>query len=262
MALGFVLMFAVMHGWLRDAMKNESAYAQEIARQIVGSLSIHGLSLAGCLIGVRFVHRRPVACVFTDGRPFRFRLAVQSAGLWAVLWLAGTVAVPGGWNHLAQRAGEVPLAWWPALSVVTLCAIALQSTNEEVVFRGYLLTRVAAWVKRPWLAVCVMAIVFTAMHANSSLAAKTAIAAIAIAFGAACVRAGTLAPMIGAHAAQNALQALWFPKDTNAGATWADPLVVVVELSIWLGWLYWATRRTPADVLAQPAGSSGRRDDA
>lgn len=249
--LGMVLFTAIMLGGLKDAMKNEPAYLQEIMR-LIGTVLITGLGLAGCLAGIRFLHHKPVACVFTDGRPFGFGLAVQSAFLWALLWFVGTVSLPHGWELLVRRAGEIPLVWWPVLSVLMLGAMAVGRTAEEVVFRGYLQTRVAAWVKRPWLAVCLSTLVFTLVHRGANPAAYTAIAIFGIVFGAACIRAGTLAPMVGAHVAHDMLECLWHPSSptnkANASATWLDVAFIAVALSIWFAWLFWATRSRIAGV--------------
>lgn len=252
--LGMILFTAAMLSGLKDVLKNEPACVQEIV-SLVGTVLITGLGLAGCLIGVRFVHHKPAACVFTDGRPFRFGLAVQSAALWALLWFVITVSPPGSWHGFVRRTGEIPLAWWPVLSVMTLGAMFVGRTAEEVVFRGYLQTRVAAWVKRPWLAVIISTLIFTAAHRGANPAAYTAIALFGVVFGAACVRAGTLAPMCGAHAAHDTLECLWQPgghtNEVNASTIWLEVVLVAAALSIWFVWLLWVTRKRPADALIE-----------
>lgn len=238
---GMLLVTAIMIQ-LRGFLKNEPEYVAQIVRLLVGGPVQHGLMLAGCLIGVRFVHRKPVASVLTDGRRFQFALAFESAGLWILLWLAGTICLPDGWANLLARAGQVPPGWWPVLAAVTFGAITLQATQEEVVWRGYLLTRIAAWVQRPWLATVIVSVVFTAIHVHASPPAMAAIAFVAITLCAGCIRAGTLAPLIGMHAAHNALQTLWNPGGRNAGATWPEAAAFAIQLVIWFGWLLWATR--------------------
>jgi hypothetical protein len=241
--LGIVVFTAIMLGGLKDAVKNEPTYIQDVV-QLIGTVLIAGLGLAGLLLGVRFVHHKPVRSIFTDGRPFRFRLLVQSAAVWALLWFAGSIFLLNGWEGLVRRAGEISLFWWAVLSLAMLCAMAVGRTAEEIVFRGYLQTRVAAWVKRPWLSVCISALVFTLVHRGNP-AAYTAIALFGIAFGAACIRSGTLAPMIGLHTTHDTLECLWHPHETNAGANWLDVVFITVALSIWFGWLLWATRMPP-----------------
>jgi len=249
--LGMVFYTATMLSGLRDAIRNEPAYFQEVV-QLIGTVLVAGFGIVGLLIGVRFVHHKPTRGMFTDGRPFSFGFALQSAALWSLLWLAGTILLPNGWELLARRFKEVPLAWWPVLAVAMFCAMAVGRTAEEVIFRGYLLTRVAAWVRRPWLAVCISTIAFILVH-HGNAAASVAIALFGIAFGAACIRAGTLAPIIGLHTAHDTLEVLAHPKETNASATWLDVAFVTVALSIWFGWLLWVTRtRLPAALVKSP----------
>jgi membrane protease YdiL (CAAX protease family) len=194
-ALGLVagtfLFTVVWVGRFKQAVANEPAEIQDLAR-LLGTVLVTGLGLAGCLVGLRFVHHKPVSSVFTDGRPFSFGLAIQSAVVWVLLWLGGAILLPHGWEHLVLRSRQVPLSWWPVLFVPTFVAMAVGRTAEEVLFRGYLQTRVAAWVGRPSLAVCVSSLLFTMMH-RGNVAAYAAIALFGIAFGAAGIRAGTLA---------------------------------------------------------------------
>jgi membrane protease YdiL (CAAX protease family) len=239
--VGMILFTAGMVGGVREAMKGRPEHVQTMV-QLFGTVLITGSGLAGVLIAVRFVHHRPVSCVFTDGGPFKSGLALQSAVLWTLLWFAGAIAVPNGWDQLTLRAKAIPWPWWAVLSVMTVSAMAVGRGTEEVVFRGYLQTRVAAWVKRPWVAACISTLIFTCIHRGNT-AAYTAIALFGVAFGAACIRTGTLAPMIGLHTAHDTLESLWRPAEANAGATWMDVVFVAVALSIWFGWLVWATRR-------------------
>ena|GEM_PF-2846448 len=256
-SLGVVFSFAAVPADSRVALGNpaNAASMKELAR-VFASLLPKALALAGLLVGIRFVHHKPVGCVFTDGRPFRIAFTVQSAAVWALLWFAGALVQPQGWEHLARRAGEVSPAWWPVLAVSLLAASAVAITLEEVLFRGYLQTRVAAWVKRPWLAVGIIVLIFTGVHRGGNSAAYAAIAFAAFLLGAASIRAGTLAPLLGMHATHDTLEVLWHPNDTNAGATWLDVVVWVVGLFIWFSWLLWATRSRPVESLAQPDGAA------
>jgi membrane protease YdiL (CAAX protease family) len=240
--LGMVVFTAMWIGCLRQTVAGQPVYVQDTVR-LLGTVLITGTGLGGCLLGLRFAHRKPVASVFTDGRPFKFGLAAQSASLWVVLWFAGAMSLPNGWRTLVRRSSEIPLLWWPLLLLTLLIAMAVGRAAEEILFRGYLQTRVAAWVKRPWLAVGISTVIFTLLH-RGNLAAYIAVAMFGAAFGVAAIRTGTLAPMIGAHTAHDTLEGFWHPNQTNAGATWGDVAFVTVALSIWLGWLLWATRKT------------------
>ncbi|MGO9003301.1 MAG: lysostaphin resistance A-like protein [Limisphaerales bacterium] len=250
--LGNLLLLAACSAGLNDAMKNLPLHVQEMARPIAIFFNA-SFGLVGCLIGVRFIHHKPVACVFTDGRPFRFTFAVQSAALWLLLWFAGASLIPARWEVIQKRAGEIPLIGLVMLSVVILCTTTVQGTLEEVVFRGYLQPRVGAWVKRPWIAVLIIGLVFVAGHPDAWTAPGIIyIASFGLACGVGGVRTGTLAPLCGLHAAENAMNWLWFPHDSNAADTWPMAGVTAAGLAIWLGWLFWTTRQKPTNTLERP----------
>ena len=216
------------------------------------------LALASLLAGIRFVHRKPVACVFTDGRPFKVGLAFQSAAVWTLLTLVVTVVLPHGWQVLARRASEVSAAWWPVLALSVCATTVATSAVEEVLFRGYLQPRLGAWVRIRWVAVVIPAALFTLTHRGSSWPAYGGLAFAAVLWGTAAMRAGTLAPLIAMHATNNALNALCYPNGSNAGVAWVGAMILVGKLVIWFGWLLWATRRGPAEALAQPDGAANR----
>ncbi len=255
--LGVLLSFAAVPSASRGGAFNpaNAATLKELARMFT-SLLPKALALAGLLAGVRFVHHKPVGLVFTDGRPFRIGFAVQSAGVWALLWFAGALVQPHGWEHLARRAGEISPAWGPILAVSLFAACTMAISLEEVLFRGYLQPRIGAWVRRPWGAVLITALLFTVVHRGASPAAYTAIALGASLLGAASIRAGTLAPLLGMHATHDTLEILSYPNETNAGATWLDATVWVVGLTIWFGWLVWATRSRPLPGFAPADGAA------
>jgi membrane protease YdiL (CAAX protease family) len=229
---------------------NNPATMKEVMQTFAGLLP-RLLALAGLLAAIRFVHHKPVGCVFTDGRRFKVRLAIQSAAVWALLWFVSALGEPEGWEHLVRRAGEVSPAWWPMLVLSVFAATLVVSSQEEVLFRGYLQPRLGAWVKYPWIAVGIPAALFTVIHPGSSLAAYAGLAFVGALWGAAGMRAGTLAPLIGIHAMNNAVNGLWYPNGSNAGVTWVAFLVLVIKLVIWFGWLLWATRSRPVEALAQ-----------
>lgn len=260
--LGIALYTEANVSGLKEALKSQPAHIQEIA-PLLGTILIAGGGLIGCLGGIRFIHHQPLARVFTDGRSFRFGLALQSASLWGLLWLGFTLPLPGAWEGLVQRTGAIPLAWWPLAVVVTLAAMAVGRTAEEVLFRGYLLPRLAAWVKRPWLALGIVALSFSMLHRGNA-AALTAITLFGIAWGAACIRVGTLAPMVGAHVVHDTLNVLLQPgnAEANASTTWSEVVYIAVALSVWLGWLFWTTRDTPADSISQETTCSEPGDGA
>jgi len=240
--LGLVIFISLMSAGLRAAAKSLPRYEQDILLLPLGILTQHALPLLALLLAIRLLHNKPINNVFKHNRPFGIALALQSAAVYSLLWLAGTALSPGGIAQLTQHAREVPLPWWPPLALVTLAAITLQSTHEEVLFRGYLLPRLSAWLRHPLPALLLTTLLFTVLHTSANLPAKLAIASLGIAFSLATIRTNTLAPAIGMHAANNTLNRLCTPTTTNAQATWLDALFLLAQVALWLAWLYWATR--------------------
>jgi hypothetical protein len=111
------------------------------------------------------------------------------------------------------------------------------------VFRGYLQPRFGACVKRAWAAVAIVGLIFTAVHFDAWTGpAMVYVAGFSAAFGIGGIRAGSIAPLCGLHAAHNAMEFLWFPHESNAVTTWPMADANVAALSIWIVWLFWTTR--------------------
>ena len=224
-------------------LKNESAYVRYIEVVMVVGIAF-GFGLAGLLIGIRQVHNKPVACVFTDGRPFNFRLAFQSGALWVLMiFLYSWFWTNNGAEALVRGAVEIPRARWLVHLIVMLCAATLMETSAAVLFWGYVQTRVGAWVKRPWLAVCISVLPFTmtAMIFKGMSAAAVSDAIVdGIVGGTACIRAGTLAPLVSANIVSSSLMTLLYP---NRNITWSYAVFDALAMAIWFVWLLWATRR-------------------
>jgi membrane protease YdiL (CAAX protease family) len=240
---GLLLVGMLQDFGIQDVIKKWNAGLNAGARMllIMFPLCFSGI---GCLLGIKFVHRKPVSCAFTDGRPFGFGLFWQSVAVWSVLWLVGVVLFPGGLKDLNRRFHEIHPSSWPGVCLTLFCVITLQAATEEYADRGYLQTRIAAWVKRPWLAVCISTFVFTLLHTGKmTVPARVQIALIGLTLGVALIRANTVAPLIGMHAAFNALRSIWLPDWTNANTNWLDVVFVSIQLSIWLKWLFWITRK-------------------
>ena len=252
--IGGVLVLAIFSTGLNHWGRHQPLYMQQIVPRLF-TIVTSSLGLAGVWIGVRFVHRKSMACIFTDGRPFGFSLAFQSAALWLVLWFASACLFTGKWERISQRAHEIPLVVLAALVIAMFCATSVQGAFEEVVFRGYLQSRIGAWVKRPWIAVAVVGALFASLHLDSSGTGSgmAFVLTFGLALGIGAVRAGSLAPLCGIHAANNAMEFLWFPKATNAELTWSETGVAAAALVVWLVWLFWITRCPPNINMPKPS---------
>jgi membrane protease YdiL (CAAX protease family) len=260
--IGDILILALASAGLNDWGKYQPLYIEQMVRPFA-VIAVSSLALAGFWVGMRFVHHKPIAYVFTDGRSFRLLFAFQSAAVWLVLWFVTSYLFADRWGHVSQRAHELPLAGLAVLSVALFCATSVQGTLEEVVFRGYLQPRMGAWVKRTWIAIVVVGGLFTAAHPDSWTGPGIIyIVGFSGALGIGGVRAGSLAPLCGMHAANNAMDWLWFPHDSNKMITWPMAIVTVVALLVWLAWLFWMTGQKAVIETSPPLPNEGSAADA
>jgi membrane protease YdiL (CAAX protease family) len=122
-----------------------------------------GLTLAGLLVGVRFLQKRSMSSVLhVTGRPFRWRRSVQgfslTLGLAVLMTLVQRVILPGTlvWSF-------VPGVFFATLPWAVV-SLAVQTLTEEVLFRAWLPQSLAGKRQRVTLAVIVSAILFVLAH--------------------------------------------------------------------------------------------------
>ncbi len=160
---------------------------------------------------VRFVERRPLSTIgLVPGRALRTFLSGQavglatSAGLVAAIWLGGGYAAGGpflAWSSLAALA-KIGVLWW---------GFAVQSSVEEILFRGWLMSAVARKLNVSW-AVVLTSLVFMLLHYGpgqhwSLMLGTFLFSLFACAWA---LRAGNIWGVMGWHAAWNWLLAVGF----------------------------------------------------
>ena len=106
-----------------------------------------------------------------------------------------------------------------------------------------------AWLNRTWITVAIVGAIFTLAHIDAWTGPGLVyVAGFSAAFGIGGVRAGSVAPLCGLHAAHNAMEFLWF-RESNAVTTWPMAGFTIMALSLWLGWLFWITRTRTAGAV-------------
>ena len=179
------------------------------------------------------------------------RVALVLAALQLLLWL-----IPAPDGLAPRRNPNLTLAAWVALLPLALVALMVQVGGEELLFRGYLQSQLAARFASPLAWMVAPSLLFGLLHYDPSNAGANAvvIALLAAAFGFAAAdltaRAGTLGPALALHAAVNAgalllaapldqfngLALMLYPygvADTEALSAWA-PLDLGLTACAWL----------------------------
>jgi membrane protease YdiL (CAAX protease family) len=110
----------------------------------------------------------------------------------------------------------------PWVIALALCAVVMAPIVEEIVFRGFIQTGLTRAWGRPWWAIALTSIIFTAIHAGvvpgeSFAFVAPTLLALSLAMGFAYERTGSLIVPIAIHITFNAFNfalALWGPAST------------------------------------------------
>ena len=189
------------------------------------------------LAWVGFVERRPLATIglTAPGGAIRFLrgLLVGAATIAAVVagvWLAGGLRAGGLAPALASPAALANIA-------LLLACFAVQSSVEEIVFRGWLLSAVARKFNIAW-AVGLTTLVFTLLHYGPHQPWHVTLTSALFSVFACCwaLRAGNIWGVMGWHAGWNWLLAVGFELPVTGLSTGTPALLVrlIPQGPVWL----------------------------
>ncbi|NRB03481.1 MAG: CPBP family intramembrane metalloprotease [Rhodobacteraceae bacterium] len=160
----------------------------------------------GVAIACTLVHRRSFFALFGE-IPVAVRQFFQVLAALAVLGFVLTILPPysSDVGHVQAQA----LSAWAILLPVSLVAVFVQTTAEELLFRGYLQQHLAARFKSPLIWMVIPSILFAIGHHSPEIAGENAwiITAWAGVFGLLMAdltaRAGSLGPAMAIHFINN-----------------------------------------------------------
>ncbi|MGB5597184.1 MAG: CPBP family intramembrane glutamic endopeptidase [Thiothrix litoralis] len=172
--------------------------------------------MAGIWLVVRFLHKRPFLSLITPLRRISWLRVAQGAAVFAAIYL--TVGVVGEWLR-PTPAGEMEYVFNPekflAFLPVALLLIPIQTSAEELLFRGYVMQGLGL-VMHKWGAVLVSSLMFALPHllnpevygANMWIAFLPYLST-GLLLALITVRDGTLELAIGVHAINNIIAFLY-----------------------------------------------------
>jgi hypothetical protein len=179
-------------------------------------------ALGAVLIGVRYVLKRPIISAFTIRKKLDLKRFFMSFGLWFfVLGLLLTIVI----NSTDQFEWNINWATFPGLLAVSLLLIPIQTTCEEVIFRGYLMQLFGAFLKKGWLSILCTGILFGLVHGSNPEVEKIGNILLlyyigtGIFLGVMTVMDDGLELSMGYHAANNIFAALIVTNDWQAFQT-------------------------------------------
>ncbi len=220
LALGIALALAVTFGLgravfaiARLTMDSESYMAFTAALERPDdpvSLLVLLLSTAflgiGTLVAAELLHRRSGASLLG---PLLMLRRQFFAVLGAVALLQVVVAILPPWPFGDDLVPAMPFAQWIALLPIILATLLFQTGAEELFFRGYLQSQLAARLRAPALWMGLPSAFFAAAHYAPNIYGDSAMLVVgwAFLFGLAAAdltaRSGTLGPAIALHLVNN-----------------------------------------------------------
>ncbi|MCF2649281.1 CPBP family intramembrane glutamic endopeptidase [Niallia circulans] len=181
---------------------------------------IYIFALVGLWIGVRFIHKRKFRTLITGEERVNWKKIGWGFAIFTGLFLVTSVidflinAPDYTWNN-------VSLSDYVFLFIVVILFVPIQTTVEELLFRGLLLQWVGKKLKNPILLALIVGLIFGSLHFTNPEMNDSAIlvgldyllAGFALTFIA--VKTGSLELSIGAHAANNMMIFLLFTYDDS-----------------------------------------------
>jgi hypothetical protein len=202
-----------------------------IFNYIVLNLSF-ALLIVGVFVTVRFVHGRPFHSIITPAKRLNWRRMGQGFGVWMLLVTLASVVeylINPEIYTIVFNPGRFFL-----FALVVLLLTPMQTTAEELLFRGYLLQATGHLGRNFWVLALVNGILFMVPHlGNPELAASAILLplfylSIGAFFAFITLRDNSAELAIGAHAANNLYSAL-FANYTNS-ALQTESIFLITEL--------------------------------
>ena len=208
------------------------------------------MMLAGLALTMRFLHRRPLMTLISAERRFAWRRMAQRAAAWGGIGLVAALIehllYPDRY-YLSFNADRFFL-----FAAIALVVTPIQTTTEELVFRGYLMQGLRLLLRRPMAIAVLSALIFTLPHLmnpevqHGALLLAASYFTIGLLLSVVTLRDGRLELAIGLHAANNLMLALVanyegsvLASDSIFTAREFDPVYSFISLAAGAALFYW-----------------------
>ena len=194
-------------------------------------------------LGVKYLHKRPFRSLITPENAINWNKIFFSFGFWIFLSISFEcilyILYPGDYSFHFEVKTFIPLL------LIGLLILPIQTTTEELVFRGYLLQGIVHFYKAPWLALLITSILFGLVHsANPEIAEYGAIpmqmyyVGAGLFLGLITIFDNSLELAIGIHAATNFFGAVVVTYEGSVLQT--DTLFKTSQINPWVALLIFA----------------------
>lgn len=223
-------------------------------------LNAANVSITGAMYSIGLMAFLLAKRTLSPGRPsvlsFNGKARALSDACWSAVMALGLYAISATLRGQLRDIAAVLAAYSASELTIYLSLIAvtigLQATSEEIVFRGYVLPRLAAWTT-PLVAVVLSAVAFTGLHFGVSAWGYVAIVTFALAAAISVLLTGNIGAAVGLHAVNNVIGFAKSPHYQNGDVTFTDALSLVLLVLVWLGLIQLLMRRGPLQFQGRTA---------
>jgi uncharacterized protein len=215
-ALPILLLFVWV---MMDGNPDTSILSTGVIKGVEPSLSFTLTMLAsvlfmiGIVLAIRFVHNRSFRSLITPFRSIAWRRIFQSFGIWFLI--SGLISLTEAWIFPGRYILTMdPLRFFPFL-FLALILIPIQTSAEELLFRGYLLQGFGLRLRNIWILSSISGLFFMVPHLLNPEAAENYLLMgfyyffIGAVMAYVTLRDGGLELALGLHAANNLFSALF-----------------------------------------------------
>ncbi len=220
-------------------------------------------ALISLLFGIKYLHKRKIMTILTSRKELNWKKILYSFGLWFSI---GAIMILGGYfydsSELVWNFKTIPFV---ILVLISFLFLPIQTSFEEILFRGYLMQGFGTWFKRPWIALILTSVIFGLLHGANPEVEKLGMGIMVFYIGTG-LTLGLMTLLdegmelaLGFHAANNIIAAVlvtnsWSAFQTEAllidnsepSLTWASyfPVFVLYPLILFIfskkyGWKNW-----------------------
>jgi len=117
--------------------------------------------LIALMFCVRYLHKRPILSVFTSRKTFDWKRLIFAFATWG-----GIMSISLIYAVFSGDSIEFQLNWsaFIPLFLVSFFILPIQTTAEEVLFRGYLFQAIGKLFKKGWIAILITGVAFGLLH--------------------------------------------------------------------------------------------------
>ncbi len=199
------VLFFLAPGFWRSGFSDPQMQGATPAAMLI-LLGSFGFLVIGTGLAVRWLHQRAPRTVL--GPLPLFRTQARRVGI-AMLLIGAILLVLPPYQLGTELRENLPLRLWLGLLPLSLAGVLIQTGAEEFLFRGYIQQQLAARFASPWVWMVLPSVLFGLGHYLPAQAGDNAApialwsAVFALLMADLTARAGTLAPAIAVHMANN-----------------------------------------------------------